>query len=87
MTRLDSWRAGPITETSGWGGQLRCYVHANPKNKILHTVLVGEMNGLAHAQLLGQAPAGWPGLAAPRAYEAWVQADTYTDEPTPTAAE
>ncbi len=47
-------------------GRLSLLVHANPKNAILHTALVGEMNGLLHA--LDGAPFG-----GPRAYAKWVQ--------------
>ncbi len=65
----------PWTRTVGWGGRFRSEVHANPENKILHTRLVGEMNGLVHAQLIGQTPDGWPGLTAPALYEEWIQPD------------
>src|SRR4029079_4767087 len=40
--------------------------HTNPQNKILHTALVGEMNGLLAA--LGAAPFG-----GPRAYAKYIQ--------------
>lgn len=59
------------------GSGFAFYIHPNPENKILHTVLVGEMNGLAHAQLIGQEPEGWLGLSRPRAYKDWVQPTPY----------
>ena len=37
------------TNTIGLDGRFHFYVHPNPENKILHTALVGEMNGLVHA--------------------------------------
>ena len=37
----------------GLDGRIHFFVHPNPQNKILHTVLVGEMNGLVHAATLG----------------------------------
>ncbi|TWT90830.1 hypothetical protein Mal64_12270 [Pseudobythopirellula maris] len=56
-------------------------VHPNPDNKILHTVLVGELNGLVLAQLHGQEVKGWRGLAAPhRAYARWIQPEPYPAE-------
>ncbi|WP_146446078.1 hypothetical protein [Botrimarina colliarenosi] len=67
----------PFTRTVGWGGRFRSEVHANPENKILHTRLVGDMNGLVHAPLLGQTPAGWPGLKPPAAYGEWIQPEPY----------
>lgn len=67
----------PWTRTVGWGGRFRSEVHANPENKILHTRLVGEMNGLVHAQLIGQTPDDWPGLTPPALYEQWIQPDPY----------
>lgn len=67
----------PWTRTVGWGGRFRSEVHANPENKILHTRLVGEMNGLVHAQLIGQTPDDWPGLTPPALYEKWIQPEPY----------
>ena len=40
-------------ETIGLDGRIHFYVHPNPANKILHTALVGEMNGVVHAGTLG----------------------------------
>ena len=56
--------------------QVEMLVHRNPENKILHTVLVGEMNGYIHALTAGTA---WEGklasLDGPRAYAAWIERD------------
>jgi hypothetical protein len=69
----------PFRESSGLDGRVHFYVHSNPQNKILHTVLVGEMNGLVHAATLGTAnEEKWGKFGGPRAYSKWVQA-----EPTP----
>jgi len=55
------------------GGQVWCFVHANPENKILHTALVGEMNGLLQAEALGTPEEGrWGTFGGARAYEQWV---------------
>jgi hypothetical protein len=57
------------------GQRLAFFLHKNPQNKILHTRLVGEMNGLLLAASLGRPEAGlWGRFGGPRAYEAWVQA-------------
>jgi len=52
----------------------RCTVvlHLNPAARILHTALVGEMNGLLYALTLGEG-AQVPAFGPPRAYERWIQ--------------
>ena len=54
--------------------QVEMLVHRNPQNKILHTVLIGEMNGYIHALTAGTP---WEGklasLDGPRAYVAWIE--------------
>ena len=67
----------PFQETTGLDGRIHFYVHPNPENKILHTVLVGEMNGLrahrharhAERRKMGQIrrPAGVHEIRAARA--------------------
>ncbi len=56
--------------------QVEMLVHRNPQNKILHTALVGEMNGYIHALTTGTA---WEhklaSLDGPRAYVAWIERD------------
>jgi hypothetical protein len=60
----------------GMNGQITMLVHKNPRNKILHTALVGEMNGLL-CGLSSDAPQekwGTFGPGAPgRAYTKWIQ--------------
>ena len=64
----------PFEETTGLDGRMHFYVHSNPQNKILHTVLVGEMNGLAHIATLGTFnEEKWGRFGGPRAYTRWVQ--------------
>lgn len=59
---------------SAANGQLVVLVHANPENIILHTRLVGEMNGLLEALTAGTALHGkWGKLAPPRAYVEFLQ--------------
>ncbi|MCA9235412.1 MAG: hypothetical protein KDA44_08060 [Planctomycetales bacterium] len=71
----------PFTHYEGLGGQIRMWVHKNPANKILHTALVGDMNGYLHALTTGTPQAErWGEFAGPRAYNSWVQpAPTPTD--------
>ena len=59
--------AGHVVTRTARDGRLALLVHTNPENRILHTALVGEMNGLLHV-LDGRAAFG-----APRAYAKWVQ--------------
>jgi hypothetical protein len=68
-----------ITETKGGdfslytalGGQFTAHVHPNAKNVILHSALVGEMNGLLLT--LTDANGKWGKFGGPRAYTKWVQ--------------
>ncbi|HEY1378725.1 MAG TPA: hypothetical protein VGF55_18140 [Gemmataceae bacterium] len=64
-------KAGDFAVYSGLGGRFTAHVHANPKNAILHTTLVGEMNGLLHVLAVGDAT--WGTFGGPRAYTKWVQ--------------
>jgi hypothetical protein len=69
----------PFLETTGLGGRIHFFKHPNPENKILHTALVGEMNGLLQIATLGTPQEGrWGTFGGPRAYTKFVQA-----EPTP----
>jgi hypothetical protein len=59
----------PFIHSTALGGQLHFFVHKNPQNKILHTALVGEMNGLLQALTLGTRDQGaWGTFGGPRAY-------------------
>jgi hypothetical protein len=74
----------PFHETTGLGGRIHFFVHPNPENKILHTALVGDMNGLLHATTLGTPLAGtWGTFGGPRAYTKWVQPEPTPREPAP----
>jgi hypothetical protein len=54
-------------------GRLALLVHSNPQNGILHTVLVGEMNGLLRGLTDPDRPPEWGRFGGPRAYNHWVQ--------------
>jgi hypothetical protein len=78
---IDEQQTGPFTEYSGLDGRVRFYVHPNPQNKILHTALVGDMNGLVHVQTLGTPAEGtWGTFGGPRAYEAFVEKRPVVDD-------
>jgi hypothetical protein len=69
----------PFQETTGLDGRIHFFVHPNYANKILHTALVGDMNGLVHAATLGTPnEEKWGHFGGPRAYTIWLQ-----PEPTP----
>lgn len=73
-------QTGPFTEYAGLDGRVRFYVHPNPANKILHTALVGDMNGLVHAQTLGTPAEGtWGEFGGPRAYVDYVPGEPLAD--------
>jgi hypothetical protein len=70
----------PFHETTGLDGRIHYYVHPNRQNKILHTALVGEMNGLVHVATLGTPhEENWGHFGGPRAYTKWVQPEPTTD--------
>lgn len=65
---------GPFSATLGMNGQARFYVHPNPEVKILHTALVGEMNGLLQALTVNTPLEGkWGAFGGPRAYSKFIQ--------------
>lgn len=75
---LSERQIGDFTLNTGLDGRLQLVVHRNPENKILHTALVGEMNGLAYAisQGISQSPVG---LSGTRGYTAWIQEHPFRD--------
>jgi hypothetical protein len=83
---LETRTVGPFQQTTALGGRIEFDLHPNPENRILHTALVGEMNGLLHALTLGaESPIEWGALGGPRAYGRWVQPDPWV-EPRPLRA-
>jgi hypothetical protein len=65
---------GPFTNYAAMNGQIRFFVHRNPENKILHTALVGEMNGLLQTMTVGTPEERkWGTFGGPRAYERWIE--------------
>lgn len=65
--------------------QIQILLHPNPANRILHTEMIGEMNGYMYA-LLADRP-GTDGahslLTSKRAYGLWVEADVVLPSATP----
>ena len=77
---------GPFRHTRGHAGQVEFFIHPNPDNTILHTALVGEMNGLLHGLLLGTDHAEkWGQFGGPRAYTLWVQPSPFVEPTVPRA--
>jgi hypothetical protein len=76
----------PFRETRGLNGRIHFYVHTNPDNKILHTALVGDMNGLVHVQTLGtKDEQSWGKFGRPRAYAKWIQPEPTSGDVRPTS--
>lgn len=66
-------KLGPFDTFIAMNGQIRFYIHPNPQNKILHTALVGEMNGFLQAMTVGTPEEGrWGTFGGPRAYTRWI---------------
>ena len=57
------------------GGQIEILLHPNPENKILHTVMIGEMNGYMHGLLVRRPEyeRSETVLKSARVYEEWVE--------------
>ena len=53
--------------------QIEILLHPNPSNRILHTEMIGEMNGYMHALLVRRSGYTQSVLARRRAYEEWVE--------------
>ena len=66
--------ANPILRYEGMNGQFLFVVPTNPANKILHTALVGDMNGYLMAMTYGTPEATqWGNFGGPRAYSRWIE--------------
>jgi hypothetical protein len=64
-------KSGDFTNYSGLDGRFSARVHANPANKILHTLLVGEMNGVL--LVLTDGDTSWGQFGDPPAYKNLIQ--------------
>jgi hypothetical protein len=65
---------GEFDRFMGLNGRLLTIIHPNPENKILHTRLVGEMNGLLYSLAVGSPQAQvCARLESKRAYTDWIQ--------------
>lgn len=73
-TPLVESRQGDFVSWLGMDNQVAFIVHQNAQNKILHTALVGEMNGLLRGLTDVDQKPGWGTFGGPRAYAEWVQA-------------
>lgn len=83
---LTEQELGPFRHTNGLDGRMQFFVHPNPENKILHTALVGEMNGLLHSLTLGSEHAEkLVQFGGPRAYANWIQPQPFVERIIPRA--
>jgi hypothetical protein len=64
---------GDFVAQTGLDGRIALLVHTNPKNRILHTALVGEMNGLLRGLTDPDARPSWGSFGGPPAYTKFVQ--------------
>lgn len=77
---LEDRTLGEFLHTTALAGRLQFFLHPNPQNKILHTALVGEMNGLLEGLTVGTELAGaWGKFGGPRAYGRWIQDRPFAD--------
>ncbi len=72
--KLTGKPADAYARTIGLDGRLDIIMHPNPQNKILHTVLVGDMNGFIHAATVGTPYETKAALFnGPVTYRKWIQ--------------
>ena len=71
---LTESQAADIVTYRGSGDQIVFHVHTNPQNRILHTALVGDMNGLLEAT--AYVTTKWGTFGGPRAYTKMIQPAT-----------
>ncbi|MGV3724724.1 MAG: hypothetical protein ACO1SX_27825 [Actinomycetota bacterium] len=65
---------GPRSSYRAIGGRARFWIHENPENKILHTAMVGDWNGLLHVLTVDTPEAErWGRFEPPRVYSPWIQ--------------
>lgn len=76
---LSESRRTPFQSFETADRRLRLIVHGNPENKILHTALVGDMNGFAFSLLAGTSYESQVSLGAPRLYDAWINSKPAVD--------
>jgi hypothetical protein len=82
LFELQEKQGAPFAETVGLDGRIHFYVHANPENRILHTALVGDMNGLIHVATLGtDQEENWGKFGGQRAYTKYIQPDPTNAKP------
>jgi hypothetical protein len=84
---FDTLESNPFGKHVARKGRVHFYVHPNPQNKILHTALVGDMNGLVHAQALGTPiEKKWGPFGGPRVYERYIPPEPMTAAAPPAKA-
>lgn len=65
-------KIGPFNAAHAMNCRVAFCIHPNLENKILHTTLVGEMNGLLRG-LTDGGDQSWGNFGGPRAYTKWIQ--------------
>lgn len=79
--KMEETKQEEFLSLSGLEGQIKMLIHTNPKNQILHTRLVGEMNGYLYGMTVNTPEGARFTLPrGPRAYLKWIQPDSF--EPT-----
>ncbi len=79
-TNLKESELGSFQHFSGLTDQIQFFLHRNPENKILHTALVGEMNGVLSSLTLGtpiERP--WGTFGGPQEYSQWIQTQPFVE--------
>ncbi|WP_417392988.1 hypothetical protein [Gimesia sp.] len=69
--------AGDFKLATALEGRIRLVVHQNPENQILHTQLVGEMNGYLYGVTVNTPEAQDGLLVSPRSYTRWIQPEPF----------
>jgi len=79
-TELKERELGLFQCFSGLVDQIQFFLHRNPENKILHTRLVGEMNGVLGSLTLGTPiEKAWGAIGGPPAFNQWIQPQPFVE--------
>jgi len=71
---VDQSKLGDFDRFDALSGRIVAFIHTNPANKILHTALIGEMNGYLEAVTIGTLyESKWGSFGGPRAYTECIQ--------------
>ncbi|WP_417396967.1 hypothetical protein [Gimesia chilikensis] len=78
--KFQETHSGDLQIASALNGRLTLITHLNPQNRILHTALVGDMNGYLYGMTVNTPPGQQIKLPqGPRQYVRWIQPEPFKE--------